>query len=202
MLCSLGELGLTAARLPLRHRRRHLCAAGEDCDHTLGKPICEAIGSDDTTVEFEITSNRPDCLSVIGLAREAAATFDKDRCSCISPVVKGGHGDSTPELLGRPGGRRRTCAMSIRRRWSKMCASKPSPALDARSVCAPWVCVPSTTSWTSPTMSCWNTASPCMHLTCKLMKDGQIRVRRAKDGETHSPHLDGVERARSPRACW
>ena len=35
----------------------------------------KAIGYNDTTVEFEITSNRPDCLSVIGLARETAATF-------------------------------------------------------------------------------------------------------------------------------
>ena len=34
------------------------------------------MGVDDVSVEFEITSNRPDCLSVIGLAREASATFN------------------------------------------------------------------------------------------------------------------------------
>ena len=38
--------------------------------------IHDAIGLNDTVVEFEITSNRPDCLSVIGLARETAATYD------------------------------------------------------------------------------------------------------------------------------
>ena len=46
----------------------------------------------DTGVEFEITSNRPDCFSVIGLAREAAATFDKE-LKLHTPVVKAGHGD-------------------------------------------------------------------------------------------------------------
>lgn len=42
-----------------------------------GDDIKGVIGADDHVVEFEITPNRPDCLSVIGLAREAAATFDR-----------------------------------------------------------------------------------------------------------------------------
>ena len=46
-------------------------------DLPVGKEIAEIIGADDRVVEFEITPNRPDCLSVIGLAREAAATFKK-----------------------------------------------------------------------------------------------------------------------------
>ena len=41
---------------------------------------------------FEITSNRPDCFSVIGLAREIAATFDKE-LKLHTPVVKAGHGN-------------------------------------------------------------------------------------------------------------
>ena len=48
---------------------------GDDCDLTPGADIHDAIGLNDTVTEFEITSNRPDCLSVLGLAREAAATF-------------------------------------------------------------------------------------------------------------------------------
>ena len=40
-----------------------------------GDDIKPIIGADDHVVEFEITPNRPDCLSVIGLAREAAATY-------------------------------------------------------------------------------------------------------------------------------
>ena len=96
MLCSLGELGLTQHDFP-NAIEDGIFVLGDDCDHTLGKPICEAIGFDDTKVEFEITSNRPDCFSVIGLARETAATFDKE-LHLHTPVVKGGHGDCTPLL--------------------------------------------------------------------------------------------------------
>ena len=49
-------------------------------------------------VEFEITPNRPDCLSVIGLAREVSATFDKP-CRFHQPEVKGGAQGALPELL-------------------------------------------------------------------------------------------------------
>lgn len=43
-----------------------------------GTDIREALGLEDTVVDFEITPNRPDCLSMIGMAREAAAVFDKE----------------------------------------------------------------------------------------------------------------------------
>ena len=77
MLCSLSELGLTAHDFPYAIEDG-IFVLGDDCDKTLGKDIREAIGLNDTKVEFEITSNRPDCFSVIGLAREAAATFNKE----------------------------------------------------------------------------------------------------------------------------
>ena len=62
----------------------------EDCQP--GDDIKAVTGLDDHVVEFEITPNRPDCLSVIGLAREAAATFDRP-CRFHEPVVKGGGED-------------------------------------------------------------------------------------------------------------
>ncbi len=62
-----------------------------------GDDIAAVIGADDHVVEFEITPNRPDCLSVIGLAREAAATFDKP-LNLHTPEIKGGGGDIS-ELL-------------------------------------------------------------------------------------------------------
>ncbi len=68
----------------------------EDCKP--GDDIRPVIGADDHVVEFEITPNRPDCLSVIGLAREAAATFDKP-LALHEPVVKGGAEGVLPELL-------------------------------------------------------------------------------------------------------
>ena len=63
-----------------------------------GDDIKPVIGADDHVVEFEITPNRPDCLSVIGLAREAAATFDKS-LRLHEPAVEGGGPGVLPELL-------------------------------------------------------------------------------------------------------
>lgn len=78
MLCSLGELGLTTHDFPYAIADGiFLLQQEKNCPELkLGMDIKEAIGLNDTTVEFEITSNRPDCMSVIGLARETAATFD------------------------------------------------------------------------------------------------------------------------------
>jgi len=47
-------------------------------DTAVGADICEVLGLNESIVEFEITSNRPDCLSVIGIARETAATFGRE----------------------------------------------------------------------------------------------------------------------------
>lgn len=91
MLCSLGELGLTVHDFP-DAIEDGIFVISEPC--TLGEDIRTAIGLDDTVVEFEITSNRPDCLSVIGLAREAAATYNKP-LTLKKPAVKGGHGQSS-----------------------------------------------------------------------------------------------------------
>ncbi len=91
MLCSLGELGLTAHDFPYAIEDG-IFVLGDDCDLTLGKDICEAIGLNDVVTEFEITSNRPDCLSVLGLAREAAVTYGMDFEEPV-PTVEPGEGD-------------------------------------------------------------------------------------------------------------
>ncbi len=91
MLCSLGELGLTVHDFPYAIEDG-IFILGDDCDKTVGKDIREAIGFNDTKVEFEITSNRPDCMSVIGLARETAATFGK-KLNVKKPGYKGVSGD-------------------------------------------------------------------------------------------------------------
>ncbi len=66
------------------------CKPGDDI-----KPV---IGLDDHVVEFEITPNRPDCLSVIGLAREVSATFDVP-CEFHQPEVRGGAEGVLTDLL-------------------------------------------------------------------------------------------------------
>ena len=75
MMCSLKELGLTLHDCPYAIEDG-LWVMQEDGVKP-GDDIAAVIGADDHVVEFEITPNRPDCLSVIGLAREAAVTFDK-----------------------------------------------------------------------------------------------------------------------------
>lgn len=96
MLCSLNELGLSIHDFPYAIEDG-IFVLGDDCDKTLGAQIQEAIGLNDVITEFEITSNRADCLSIIGLAREAAATF-KVPMTIKEPIVKMGYGDVN-ELL-------------------------------------------------------------------------------------------------------
>ena len=74
MLCSLGELNLTVGNFPECIEDGIMILSGE---HTPGTPIDQALGLNDPMIEFEITPNRPDCLSVIGLARETAATYGR-----------------------------------------------------------------------------------------------------------------------------
>lgn len=89
MLCSLGELGLSVNDFPYAIEDG-IFILQEDC--YVGQDIRDAIGFNDTTIEFEITSNRPDCFSVIGLAREAAVTYNKN-LKLHDPLVKAGNGD-------------------------------------------------------------------------------------------------------------
>ena len=72
MLCSLGELGFTTHDFPNAIEDGIMVL---DEEWPLGTPIEKALGMEDYMVEFEITPNRPDCLSILGLAREASATF-------------------------------------------------------------------------------------------------------------------------------
>ena len=77
MMCSFDELGLDNSDFPYASPDGILILNDDpDFDKfAVGEDICKAVGIDDICVEFEITNNRPDCLSVIGLAREAHATF-------------------------------------------------------------------------------------------------------------------------------
>ena len=86
MLCSFEELGLTQNDLPGVFADGIWILNDEDCKP--GDDINLIIGNDDTVVDFEITNNRPDCYSIIGLAREAAAAFGQ-KMKHHEPVVKG-----------------------------------------------------------------------------------------------------------------
>ena len=95
-ICTLADLRAEQAEFP------HCIPDGIFILHEEGvKPgddIKPVINADDHVVEFEITPNRPDCLSVIGLAREVSATFDVP-LTLHDPVVKGGADGVLCELL-------------------------------------------------------------------------------------------------------
>ena len=96
MLCSFAELGLTQNDLP------GVFADGiwilEPDSAKPGDDMNLIIGNDDTIVDFEITNNRPDCYSIMGLAREAAAAFGKPM-KHHEPVVHGSNAGSIFEHL-------------------------------------------------------------------------------------------------------
>ena len=95
MLCSLKELDLTLGDFPYAIEDG-IWIIEEDCKP--GDDINTVIGNDDTIVDFEITNNRPDCYSIIGLARESAAAFGK-QMKHHEPQVQGSDAGSMYEML-------------------------------------------------------------------------------------------------------
>lgn len=81
MMCSIEELGSTREMFP-DAPVNGLYIFDEDAP--VGENAVSYLGLDDSVIEYEITSNRVDCFSVLGIAREAAATFDK---KFVPPVV-------------------------------------------------------------------------------------------------------------------
>lgn len=89
MLCSFQELGMSLEDVPYADENGILILQ-EAIEP--GTDIKQVFPLDEAVVEFEITSNRPDCFSVIGLAREAAVTFERP-FAVKEPQVKGGAGN-------------------------------------------------------------------------------------------------------------
>ena len=87
MFCSIEELGLTTHDMPNAPTDGILILNDYDLDYKPGDDIVDVLMMRDRAVEFEITPNRPDCLSVIGLARESAASFSLP-LTIPTPVVK------------------------------------------------------------------------------------------------------------------
>ncbi len=190
MLCSLGELGLTAHDFPAAIEDGIMVL---DEDVPVGTPVAQALGLDDTSVEFEITPNRPDCLSVRGLGRETAATFGvpfKDH----EPVVKPGRGNvadllkvdiQNPELCYRYVG---AVVENVR--------VKPSPRwMRERLRLAGVRPINNLVDITNYVML--EQGQPMHCFDYKYVNGGHIIVRNAKPGESIET-LDGVVRALEP----
>lgn len=189
MFCGLETLGLTAHDFPYADPEA-VFVIEEDC--VPGQDIASAIGLNDVSVEFEITSNRPDCLSVIGLAREAAATFD------VPLEVK------EPSFHGTDEDITKTLEVEIRNREKctryvaglvRNVKIQPSPRWLRERLRACGVRpINNLVDITNYVMLEYG--QPMHAFDLRFVKDGKICVRNAKPGETITT-LDGVERALS-----
>lgn len=77
MMCSAEELGIDPHYVKENSKDGILLLDFED-SYELGKDVREVLGLNDALIEFEITSNRPDCRCILGIAREAAVTLGKN----------------------------------------------------------------------------------------------------------------------------
>ena len=77
MMCSIGELGLTLDDMP-NQIEDGIMILPKEYESKLGEDIVDVLNLRDDIIEFEITPNRPDCLSVEGLGRETAVSLNKE----------------------------------------------------------------------------------------------------------------------------
>lgn len=193
MLCSLAELGLTTHDFPYAIEDG-IFILGDDCEKTPGADIKAAIGLDDVITEFEITPNRPDCLSVTGLAREAAVTFGKT-LKLPSNEVKTVGGSVTDYLhsvtIEEPAKCMRYAGAVVTN-----VRVKPSPRWIRERLRASGVRpINNIVDITNFVMLEYGQPMHAFDLRC--LDGGKVIVRNAKAGETITT-LDGIERALSP----
>ena len=192
MLCSFGELGLTQNDLP------GVFADGIwILDPEAGKPgddINLVIGNDDTVVDFEITNNRPDCYSIIGLARETAAAFGR-HMKHHDPVVHGSDAGSIFEHLDVEVPAEKLC----NRYTSRMVANVkigPSPKWMRQRLRANGVRpINNIVDITNYVMLEYG--QPMHAFDYRYVSSGKILVREAQEGESMTT-LEGTQRALKP----
>ncbi len=185
MLCSIAELNLTTHDMPGKAEDGILILD----EGQVGADVRDALRLKDTSVEFEITSNRPDCLSVIGLARETAASFDRELKLHTPEVKECGDGNvrdyvnvsvAAPELCYR------YCARAV-----KNVKIQPSPL---------WLRMRLRASGVRPINNIVDITNyvmleygqPMHAFDYKCLSGSEIVVRRARDGESFRS-LDSVD---------
>ena len=190
MMCSLSELSLTVHDFPYAIEDG-IFILQEDC--APGDDIRDAIGLNDTCVEFEITSNRPDCLSVIGLARETAATYQVP-LNLKAPQVQHERGDIR-ELLSVQVLNSQLCQRYVARAVKNVKIG-PSPRWMRERLRASGVRpINNLVDITNYVMLEYG--QPMHAFDLNNVAGGKIIVRNAKENESIVT-LDGVERQLSP----
>ena len=161
-----------------------------------GDDMAKVIGADDHVVEFEITPNRPDCLSVIGLAREASATFGRP-LKLHTPEVKG-CGGSIAELVDIDIEDGDLCPRYTAR-MVKNVKIQPSPAWMRERLRNSGVRpINNIVDITNYVMLEYGQPMHAFDFSC--VEGGHIIVRTAREGETIQT-LDGNQRKLTPCIC-
>ena len=190
MLCSLGELGLEQRDFPYAIEDG-IFILEEDC--VPGDDIREICGLNDSVVEFEITNNRPDCLSVRGLARESACTFHTP-LTFAEPTVTAGHGDIHEKLSVEI--KDAELCPRYTARMVKNIKIAPSPKWMRRRLRASGVRpINNIVDITNYVMLEYGQPMHAFDYAC--LHDGKIIVRRAEEGESLRT-LDGNDHALTP----
>jgi phenylalanyl-tRNA synthetase beta chain len=185
MLCSERELGLGD------EHEAGLLLLGPDAP--VGRDLVQVLGLDDHVLEVEITPNRPDCLSVIGIARELAGLTG---ARFVAPAFKVAESDEPVETLARV----RIEAPDLCRRFTGRVIGgltvAPSPAwLAARLRMVGLRPISNVVDITNYVM--WEVGHPLHAFDHGTVGDATIVVRRAKPGERITT-LDGQERRLEP----
>ena len=164
----------------------------EDCRP--GDDVAALLGRDDHVVEFEITPNRPDCLCMIGLAREAAVTFGKE-LKLHEPVVRAEAGGSIADLAKIVIEDAELCPRYTARMVRNVKIG-PSPAwMKERIRNAGMRPINNLVDITNYVMLEYGQPMHAFDFSC--VKDGEIRVRCAREGESIRT-LDGTARELNP----
>ena len=186
MMCSIEELGSSRDMYPdAPESGIYILPA----DTPVGADAVEVLGLRDVVFEYEITSNRVDCYSVVGIAREAAATFDKPFCP---PQVKEtGNGEDVHDYLKVRVEDTDLCPRYCAR-MVKNIHLAPSPEWMQRRLAASGIRpINNLVDITNYVMEEYG--QPMHAYDYDLIAGHEIVVRRAKDGDVFQT-LDGQER--------
>ncbi len=190
-ICSIDDLHAQQSEFP------HCIPDGIFIIHEDVKPgddVAVMIGMDDHVVDFEITPNRPDCLCMIGLAREAAVTFDRP-LRIMEPVVEAKAGGNVAALtkivIEEP-----TLCRRYTARMVKNVKIRPSPAwMRERIRNAGMRPINNLVDITNYVMLEYGQPMHAFDFSC--VQESEIHVRLAREGETIRT-LDGTERELKP----
>lgn len=191
MMCSIGELGSSTEFYPdAAPDGIYILSDNENYkDAPIGSDVVALLGLNDTVVEYEVTSNRVDCFSIIGIAREAAATFRKP--FILPEIKKTGNSENVNDMVSVEIQNKELCKRYVGR-VVKNIKIGPSPEWMQRRLAACGIRpINNIVDITNYVMEEYG--QPMHAYDLDTIAGNKIIVRRANDGETFTT-LDGQER--------